>query len=72
MRTQTNRGQPARPYLRSVARAKTIDAGFLLGVQQPDAKAQLAAQESVSLEESMPKLYKELDKIRKLLGSDEG
>ena len=50
MRSQTNRGGSARPYLRSVARAKTIDAGFLLGVQQPDAKAQLAAQEGVSLD----------------------
>ena len=50
MRTQTNRGVTARPYLRSVARTKTIEAGFLLGVQQPDAKAQLAAQDSVSLD----------------------
>lgn len=50
MRSQTTRGQSARPYLRSVARTKTIDAGFLLGVQQPDAKAQLAAQDGVALE----------------------
>ncbi|HZG68646.1 MAG TPA: RNB domain-containing ribonuclease [Herpetosiphonaceae bacterium] len=50
MGRQTNRGQSARPYLRSVARTKTIDAGFLLGVQQPDAKAQLTAQDGVSLD----------------------
>ena len=50
MRSQTNRGQNARPYLRSVARTKTIEAGFLLGVQQPDAKAQLLAQDGVALD----------------------
>lgn len=51
MRNQTNRGKSsARPYLRALARQKTIDAGFLLGVQQPDAKTQLAAQEGVALD----------------------
>lgn len=51
MRNQTNRGKSsARPYLRAIARQKTIDAGFLLGVQQPDAKTQLIAQEGVSLD----------------------
>ncbi len=50
MRHQPNRGERARPHLRAIARTKTIDAGFLLGVQQPDAKAQLAEQESLSLE----------------------
>ncbi|MBA3944878.1 MAG: RNB domain-containing ribonuclease [Herpetosiphonaceae bacterium] len=48
MRSQTN--PSPRPYLRSVARTKTLDAGFLLGVQQPHAKEQLAAQEGVSLD----------------------
>ncbi len=38
-----------RPHLRAVARSKTIAAGFLLGVQQPDAKAQLAAQDGLAL-----------------------
>lgn len=50
MRNQPNRGERARPYLRSVARTKTIDAGFLLGVQQPDAKTQLTALDTVALE----------------------
>ncbi|GAC1637757.1 MAG: RNB domain-containing ribonuclease [Herpetosiphon sp.] len=50
MRTQTNRGESPRPYLRSVARTKTIDAGFLLGVQRPEAKAQLVALNGVSLD----------------------
>lgn len=50
MRNQSNRSERARPHFRSVARTKTIEAGFLLGVQQPDAKAQLAAQEDVSLD----------------------
>lgn len=36
--------------LRATARAKTIDAGFLLGVQQADAKAQLAAQATTTIE----------------------
>ena len=47
MRSQTNRGASPRPYLRAVARTKTLDAGFVLGVQQPDAKVQLAAQAGV-------------------------
>lgn len=51
MRNQTNRTKSAaRPYLRSIAREKTISGGFLLGVQQADAKAQLAAQEDVPLD----------------------
>src|ERR671933_731284 len=50
MRSQTNRGASPRPYLRAVARTKTLGAGFVLGVQQPDAKAQLAAQAGVALD----------------------
>lgn len=50
MPNQSNRSQNARPYLRAIARAKTIDAGFLLGVQLPDAKTQLIAQDSVALD----------------------
>ncbi len=50
MRNQPNRRERARPQLRSIARTKTIDAGFLLGVQRPDAKAQLADQSGVSLD----------------------
>src|SRR5687767_14086720 len=52
MRNQPNRGKApaARPYLRSIAREKTIGAGFLLGVQQADAKAQLAAQDEIALD----------------------
>lgn len=50
MRRQPSRPAPARPYLRSVARTKTIDAGFLLGVQQPDAKTQLSTLHELSLE----------------------
>src|ERR671933_220959 len=50
MRSQTNRGASPRPYLRAVARTKTLDAGFVLGVQQPDAKARLAAQAGGALD----------------------
>ncbi len=50
MRKQPSRGNQERPHLRSVARTKTIDAGFLLGVQQPEAKAQLASQDGVLLD----------------------
>ncbi len=50
MRSQTNRGQNPQPYLRAVARTKTIDAGFLLGLQQPHAKEQLTALDGVSLD----------------------
>ena len=49
MRRQPNRGASAQPYLRSIARGKTVAAGFLLGVQQPDARAQLAAQDALPL-----------------------
>ena len=50
MRSQTNRGASPRPYLRAVARTKTLAAGFALGVQQSDAKAQLAAHATVVLD----------------------
>src|SRR5919202_7126578 len=50
MRSQTNRGASPRPYLRAVARTKSLGAGFVLGVQQPDAKAKLAAQAGVALD----------------------
>ena len=50
MRTQPGRTTNPRPSLRAVARTKTLAAGFVLGVQQPDAKAQLAAQATVALE----------------------
>lgn len=48
--------------LRAVARQKTVDAGFLLGVQNADAKAQLVAQNTMTLDTLMD------DSIRDLRG----
>jgi len=50
MRRQARPGTPARPRLRSIARTKTIAAGFTLGLQQSDAKAQLATQDGLPLD----------------------
>lgn len=46
--------------LRATARAKTIDAGFQLGVQQADAKAQLAAQNAVTVDSLLDESVRDL------------
>ncbi len=64
MRNQPNKSQNAkpnaRPMLRAVARQKTVDAGFLLGVQNADAKEQLVTQNTMTLDTLMDDSVRDL------------